>query len=258
MFICFLTMIDKLHICTAALAPCYSEAKDESEMITQLLFGQLLVVLEKCEGNWLKIKNLDDNYEAWISSKQVEECEPKLRYDECYVTKQTLGRAVSEEDSLFLPAGSRLYNLKNNYFNHNGKRYKWESGYNLVIADVELLALNFLNAPYLWGGKSILGMDCSGLIQLVYSLFEHNIPRDSGDQKKASKKIEFVNKRLGDLAFFKNKKGNVNHVGFVLDNNEIIHASGKVRIDTLTTDGIINKETNKLSHIYESIGRINR
>ena len=114
----------------------------------------------------------------------------------------------------------------------------------------------FLNAPYLWGGKSILGIDCSGFTQLVFSLSGIQIPRDAYQQEKIGESVDFVDIKPFDLVFFINDKNRVHHVGIALENSQIIHASGQVRIDSLTNEGIIHSLSNELTHRLHSIKRI--
>ena len=112
----------------------------------------------------------------------------------------------------------------------------------------------FLNSPYLWGGKSFLGIDCSGFTQLVFSLCGIKIPRDAYQQIELGKKLNFSEKKPGDLIFFINERDRIHHVGIALKDDKIIHASGKVGIDTLNKDGILNNGI--ISHKYHSTVRI--
>ena len=117
-------------------------------------------------------------------------------------------------------------------------------------------ALSFLNAPYLWGGKSILGIDCSGLVQLCFNICGTELPRDARMQAEIGEEISLKNAICGDLAFFKNKEGRINHVGILKDNSCILHASGKVKIDKINETGILNKSgeyTHQLSHLKRII-----
>ena len=110
-------------------------------------------------------------------------------------------------------------------------------------------AFMYLNAPYLWGGKTPFGIDCSGLTQMVYKLNGYKLPRDASQQATEGEPLSFIEEsEPGDLAFFDNDEGNIIHVGLIMENNYIIHASGKVRIDRLDHLGIYNAETNRHTH----------
>jgi len=122
---------------------------------------------------------------------------------------------------------------------------------------IEQIGRKYLNAPYLWGGKSPFGIDCSGFTQMVFRIAGYSISRDSTQQAMNGKHVEdYSQARSGDLLIFKNESGKINHVGILLDSNKVIHASGKVRIDGLEEKGIINVETNQQTHLLHSIRRV--
>ncbi len=130
---------------------------------------------------------------------------------------------------------------------------------NMFVPTDELTetALKFLNTPYLWGGKSIQGIDCSGFVQLVFRMHGFDLPRDASQQVSFGETICFRHDaRSGDVAFFENKKGKIIHVGIVIDEQYIIHASGKVRIDKLDHSGIYNSELRRYTHDLSVIKRM--
>lgn len=114
----------------------------------------------------------------------------------------------------------------------------------------------YLNAPYQWGGKSPFGIDCSGFTQMVYRLAGYQLKRDASQQVMQGKTVALSDAQVGDLAFFTNEAGRITHVGLMLDNNRIMHASGKVRIDTLDEQGIIHHETKQYTHQLNIMKRI--
>jgi gamma-D-glutamyl-L-lysine dipeptidyl-peptidase len=117
-------------------------------------------------------------------------------------------------------------------------------------------ALGFLDTPYLWGGKTACGIDCSGFSQQVFKQFGIKLPRDSYQQAEAGEVVGFLMEaQCGDLAFFDNEEGRITHVGIMLGNDEIIHSSGKVRIDKIDSQGIINSETGARTHKLRIIKR---
>ena len=118
-------------------------------------------------------------------------------------------------------------------------------------------AFMYLNAPYLWGGKSPFGIDCSGFTQMVYKLNGYKLLRDASQQSKQGDALSFIEEsEPGDLAFFDNEEGNIIHVGIMMEDNYIIHASGKVRIDRLDHLGIYNSEANRHTHKLRVIKKI--
>jgi hypothetical protein len=174
--------------------------------------------------------------------------------------------AVSKTDIsevLRLLAGTIIPQIVDNYFYLGETRYKIEGqvhhpNINEFRSSVADAAMFFMNAPYLWGGRSIFGIDCSGFTQMVFRQFGIRIKRDAWQQAEQGELVGFIQEaRVGDLAFFDNEEGRITHVGIMLDNNRIIHASGKVRIDAIDPQGIFNKELNKYTHKLRIVKRFN-
>ncbi|MDG1690439.1 MAG: C40 family peptidase [Flavobacteriales bacterium] len=250
----------KYGINILGLVPLRIAPEDQSEMISQVLFGQHFKVLE-FKKNWVKIILYSDHYEGWICSKQYMEIE-KQYYDQLSLSNPefSIGKTsylldLVDSSEIAIPMGSTLPFFFNGLINIKGKKYKYlgeTSSKN--IKDVIKYSIQFLNSPYLWGGKSFLGIDCSGFTQLVFSLCGIKIPRDAYQQVKSGKKLNFSETRPGDLIFFINDSDRIHHVGIALKDDKIIHASGKVRIDGLNKDGILNNGI--ISHKYHSTVRI--
>ncbi len=256
--------MNQYGISEISIIPIRKEANDRSEMISQLLFGETFQIIEESE-KWSFIKSTFDNYEGWIDKKNIsylsEENFLQLNSNPEFTT-QNLSNTIlnSQNEQTLLPAGSTLpnFNTVNKNFTINENNYVLSEDNNNKSLDTETLAKQYLNCPYLWGGKNPYGIDCSGFVQVVYKIKGINIPRDSADQVKEGIIINFISDtKPGDLAFFDNEEGIITHVGIIISENEIIHASGKVRIDKLDQQGIYNLELNKYTHKLRVIKRIN-
>ena len=230
------------------IVPVRRESNAKSEMINQLFFGETIRVI-KFLKKWSKIRSNIDNYEGWIRNlhfKKISSKENKsLSKNKVFSNSEML--VNSSENQIIIPTGSLINNLKFlNYTNNNVEEKK--STLNV--------ALSFLNSPYLWGGKTKFGTDCSGFTQSVFKTRNIILPRDASDQVKEGVNIKNDWKSL-DLAFFGDNKKNISHVGMLIGNNKIIHAYGKVRIDKLDEKGIFNEEENRITHFLQIIKRIN-
>lgn len=254
-------------ICTLSIIPCRKEPGDRSEMVTQLLFGETFAIINR-QDKWLQIVSTYDNYECWIGDKQY----LPLSETEFNSTKSNTRFAVNEVISVITNkdlytsfpcvAGSLLPNFEEDNFNINLSHYNYEGELcDLTHKNSRSLlvekAYEFLNAPYLWGGRSVLGIDCSGFTQLVFKLNGFTLFRDAWQQAEQGQTLSFLEEaKEGDLAFFDNEDGKIIHVGIILKDNMIIHASGKVRIDKLDHYGIFNNETKNYSHRLRVLKRV--
>ena len=238
-------------ICQIPLIPCRSEPSDRSEMVNQLLFGETYELVE-AEEKWLKVKTHGDNYECWISRNQ--HSEKKGQRAQKYIVDQKFAPAFYKDEAIFLPAGSIVEDPRSIQIGE--KNFILENEIQgRTPEDLEKFAKSFLNAPYLWGGKTFMGIDCSGYSQVLFRCMGIAIPRDAWQQEEKGSKIEYGEHKLGDLAFFSNEEGKVTHVGLIIQKNEIIHASGKVRIDTFGERGISNSDSGIQTHQLFSVKR---
>ena len=225
-------------ICELSVIPMRAVASDRSEMVNQLIMGETYDVME-IQEKWMKIKLHHDHYEGWIDKKQFH---PMLSEN---TTSKTPLPYPEIRSNQFFPAGCFLENLSNSK--------KWNS--------IEDCAKSFLLTPYLWGGRTHAGIDCSGFTQMVYRLMGFNIPRDASQQinMEGAQLLNFVSEaRPGDLAYFENSEGKIIHVGMILSVYdqfaEIIHASGEVRIDQLDQQGI--KRDGQYSHHLRALQQL--
>jgi hypothetical protein len=252
-------------ICLMPVVPLRREPNDRSEMLTQMLFGETARIFER-KQKWFSVETDLDNYPGWIDAGQLtmldaKEYEritgaPVLLTDQIFSSLED-----SDGNTLHLPLGSCLPGLEDNRlvagewkFRYEGTARKFGTGKpDEVIGTAKL----FLNAPYLWGGKTHMGIDCSGLTQLAFRRNGMNIPRDARQQASVGEQVGFLSEaRAGDLAFFDNPEGVIVHVGIILDHQSILHASGKVKIDALDHNGIFNSSTRSYSHQLRIIRRI--
>jgi cell wall-associated NlpC family hydrolase len=254
-------------ICLLSVVPCRKEASSTSEMVTQLLFGEHYSVLELTE-NWVRIKIAFDNYECWINIKQhhrITESNFNQLQKQKPVYSSELIQVISDTKTntdFPICIGSVFPFYSNNNITFEDQSFLFEGNIvdgseKRVAQQIISTAFLFLNAPYLWGGKNPLGIDCSGFTQLVYKLNGYKLPRDAYQQVELGSPLNFVEEaEAGDLAFFDNEEGKIVHVGILLDHERIIHASGSVRIDKFDHYGIFNTDTKKYSHTLRVIKKI--
>lgn len=234
-----------------------NEPCDTSEMVTQLLYGEVFKIIDT-RKKWLKIRNAFDNYEGWIDRKQHVEISQEI-YDHYAIWPQSVSTQIIDsvydmnKQLIMIPIGSNISSCKQ--LNH-----QYEGGTSKPVLNKSQLiptAFNFLNSPYLWGGKSPLGIDCSGFTQLVYKLNGYQLLRDASQQATQGEALSFIEEsEPGDLAFFDNEEGNIIHVGIIMEDNYIIHAHGHVRIDRIDHSGIYNVDRKTHTHRLRVIKKI--
>ena len=267
-------------ICNLSIVPCRKEPSDRSEMVTQLLFGEHFEILEE-KKSWTLIRVDHDGYECWIDNKQflplkdikgLDEATTAITTDLLQLT--TLNTKESQQIPIVL--GSSLPKYKNKEFSLGKNKYSFEGEANFpfkknkkaasIREDLMQTGKWYLNSPYIWGGRSPFGIDCSGLTQMVFKLNGIKLKRDAWQQAEQGTTLSFIEEaQTGDLAFFDNEEGKIVHVGIILHSQirsssdfQIIHASGKVRIDNLDHHGIFNEEIKKYSHRLRTIKRMQK
>jgi len=254
-------------ICNQSLVPIRRQPSDTSEMTNQLIYGDLLSIKDQV-NSWLLIQSLHDQYEGWLDEKQVR----LLTADQCQSLQKSTTRVVQSvaamaktsdnQTSLYLTFGSTLYQYNDGKYNNLDGVFHFDGPSTEISKTIDgnLLvntALTFLDAPYLWGGRSIWGIDCSGLSQLCCMLNGIFLPRDAADQSAKGTPVDFIHEaQPGDLAFFDNDEGKIIHVGMVMSDHRIIHASGRVRVDVLDHQGIYQPDNKKYTHQLRLIKRV--
>ena len=253
-------------VCRLSLVPVRDDAKHSSEMVTQLLFGDHYEVLEQSKDKkWLRIKINFDAYEGWIDATQHHDIPVEyfnyLNRAEFKITTDLISSMLYNKrpqlilmGSMIPISSSELFKMEEQFaFNGEAKNLGQKREFDYL----KNTALKYLNSPYLWGGKTPVGIDCSGFVQMVYKITGYQLHRDAGQQVLQGKKVGSLADALpGDLAFFKNTKNKTCHVGIMLEAGQIIHASGKVRIDMINDAGIVHQDSKKLSHQLQSIRRV--
>jgi hypothetical protein len=246
-------------------------------MITQVIFGELYRIMMQ-EDHWLRVRLAYDNYEGWIDQKQsflLEEDEFIRLLNADTPASLDLVQLLSNESRSSItpiPLGSSLPGIADSRFSVARELFSFEG----LVADAGSLetavtpqdrqkakqsliddAMLYINAPYLWGGRTPFGIDCSGLTQMVYKLKKIKLLRDAAQQATHGEPLNFITEsEPGDLAFFDDEEGNIIHVGIMLDRSRIIHASGKVRIDIIDHEGIYNEDEKQYTHKLRVIKRI--
>ena len=246
-------------ICNLAVTPLRASASDESEIVSQLVFGDFIEILE--DGRpWIRVRNQFDGYEGWMDFKQVvyiseAEYEAGITIQHPVVNTKTC-ELEGPFGLLTIFLGAGLPYLENGKCRLGDQIYELKQALPPISTkDVVKLSKYYLNAPYLWGGKSMYGIDCSGLVQNVYKAVGIGLPRDASQQVSGGKTINWSGRQVGDLIFYTTSSDKVTHVGILVSRDEIIHAHGRVRIDHVDSKGIYNDEQDKYTHKHHSIKR---
>ena len=257
----------KYGINILSVLPVRSEPDHKSEMVNQLLFGEQFTVLEE-KGDWIRIECALDSYLGWITTASTTSLDtaPEIgKTNPLEIVSQPVrvSHSDSPDSSFLILPGSTLPGLdvSNGNFYCGNKVYKLHSSIHqdnnpCGLEKLAATSMLFLNAPYQWGGRSLFGIDCSGFVQLIYKICGIALPRDASQQLEKGKALSFTSEaQAGDLAFFARPDESISHVGMILDNSKIIHASGKVRIDSIDHQGIFNSEKQDYTHFLRVIHR---
>ncbi|WP_118972074.1 C40 family peptidase [Taibaiella koreensis] len=254
-------------VCSVSVMPLRAEPSHRAEQVSQLLFGERMEVLAEEKNGWLQVRCEWDDYEGWVKKGQVaiityKEYRKPLHYYNTGITDLV----QVEHGHFLLSPGSSLFLMKRRDIKWGAKEYSFK-GRKVALKQIEASAEGlraysklFAGSPYQWGGRSLMGLDCSGFTQVVYKLLNTRIPRDASQQALIGETVDFLQEvRCGDLAFFDNEEGRINHVGILLNDHTIIHAtetSGCVVTDPIDNGGIISKQLRMRTHKLRLIKRV--
>lgn len=244
-------------ICRVSVAPIRSEPSNKAENVSQLLFGDHVEILEKTE-HWWYIITLYDNYEGWVDFRQLHLISGEqfdIGHQVKYLSPAAALNVIIDPSGnpIYLSPGSNLPDFENGVCLLGDQRYQVSfepkeaqfTGFDDLLGTAKF----FLNAPYLWGGRTLFGIDCSGFVQNVFKLNGIDLKRDAWQQAEQGTVVDFLQEvQPGDVAFFDNPEGKITHVGIMLNTAEIIHASAKVKIDPIDSQGIFSQELGKYTH----------
>ncbi|WP_230471127.1 C40 family peptidase [Hymenobacter jejuensis] len=255
-------------ICALSVVPVRAEPTDKAEIVTQLIFGDCYTIL-LTQGNWRQVCIAADQYIGWIDFKQhlpvTADYFAAWQAQDHPRTLDIVQMVSDTSTRIPVSLGSRLpffdgmtLRLGEQQLFYNGAATNPTNGSaERRAALLVKMGQMFLKSPYLWGGKTLFGIDCSGLMQQLYGLIGVQLPRDARQQIDHGRPVHFVSQtQPGDLAFFDNAEGNIVHVGMLIEDQQILHASGEVRIDPLDHNGIFNRSRQKYSHKLRLIKRI--
>ena len=245
-------------ICHLSVVPVRALAENASEMVTQLLYGDHFKILES-RKHWSRIRVAFDQSEGWIEKNQFKKIEEEqlksIEKSGDNKFSSDLVSFASGENKLLIPVlmGSAVSNAKLLSQKFEGSCLNGNASKDNLVKT----AMHYLHAPFLWGGKTPFGIDDAGLSQMVYRINGYNLPRKAAEQAMKGESLSFIEEsEPGDLAFFDDKEGNINHVGIIMKDNYIIHSHAEVRIDRLDHTGIFNTEERKYTHSLRVIKKI--
>lgn len=253
--------MEEFGITSQIMVPVRSGPDHKTEMVNQMLFGETFRILKKI-GDWIKIESFFDGYAGWVVPDAIlmvsKEKLAFIQNGESAITKRLtrIYNSTNQTENLLILPGSTLpeFNKKNNTFTLGETTYIMETnGFTDQPRDpreaITETALSFLHTPYLWGGRSMFGIDCSGFTQIVFKINGIKLPRDASQQAGEGSLIPFLNEsKPGDLAFFDSEEGKITHVGILTGQGKILHASGDVHIDSIDYQGISNIQNKTYTH----------
>lgn len=253
-------------ICPLSIVPIRSHSSDRSEILSQLLFGELAEVLERKGRQWVKIRCAWDNYVGWVAANQLKAITPsefELFRSHFAYSLEVFQPLMAQSEVIPVVMGARLPNFDGMRFRLDGVVYTF-SGQAVFPEHIKAspefvlkMARRYLHAPFLHGGRSPMGIDAAGLVQMVFKIANVPLPREAEEQVRQGDTVDFVQQaRSGDVAFFENRAGRISHCGILLSDTEVIHAYGSVRIDAIDHYGVYNRELSQYTHQLRLVKRM--
>ncbi len=245
-------------LCHLSVVPIRSSPSDKSEQVSQLLFGEMVELLEWKGRSWVKVRCTWDNCIGWLQSRQVKpltSTEQKLFTEKFAYCLDLFQPLMSSDFAMPIPLGSRLPDFDGMKFNFDGKVYNY-AGQAVFPENLEptpervlKIARRYLFAPYQWGGRSPFGIDAGGFTQMTFKMVGIHLHRTPDAQVHQGELVDFIEQsQPGDLAFFENSAGTIAHTGILLPDNKIVHVAEQVRIDRIDHFGIFDEETSRYTH----------
>ncbi len=245
-------------LCHLSVVPLRSSPSDKSEQVSQLLFGEIVELLEWKGRSWVKVRCTWDNCIAWVQVRQVKPLtfsEHKLFTEKFAYCLDLFQPLMSNDFAMPIPIGARLPDFDGMKFSFDGKSYHY-AGQAVFPENLEptpdrvlKIARRYFLAPYQWGGRSPFGIDAGGFTQMVFKLVGINLHRTPDAQVHQGELVDFIEQsQPGDIAFFEKSVGTISHAGILLPDGKIIHAAEQVRIDRIDHFGIFDEETNRYTH----------
>ncbi|HCW08053.1 MAG TPA: hypothetical protein DGG95_11890 [Cytophagales bacterium] len=251
-------------VCRLSVVPVKNES--DSLQVGQLLFGDAYHVLDRSkDAKRIFVRTDFDEMEGWINPNHhhaiSQEYFEQIKQSDFKITLDLVSTLLYKKSPLpillgsIVPISSAELFLMDEQFAFNGEAKPIS-----LRRDAEFvctMACKYLNAPEVEGGKSPFGICSNGLVNMVFKIAGYHLPWDIQKQSQSGKKVKDVaSAKAGDVAFFKNQKGAVDHAGIIIDENKIIHTNGQVHIDYLNDEGILNADTKIYSHTLAGIRRI--
>ncbi|MCU0368892.1 MAG: C40 family peptidase [Cyclobacteriaceae bacterium] len=253
-------------VCRLAIVCMRNAPQHDAPILSQLLFGDHYVVLRKSEeGKWVYIKTHFDNTEGWIEVEQhhtiSSEYFDQINHANFKITTDLTCGILFKKSPVTILIGSivpisnsELFKIEEQFaFNGEAKSL----GQKRDAEFIKNIALKYINAPYLQGGKGPFGIDAPGLVQMVFKIAGYALPHNVMGQLNEGKKINMLEEAIpGDLAFFSKHDSQISHVGIILEDRKIIHAMGRVRVDHLMEEGILRSDSKIYTHTLKEIRRV--